>query len=215
MKTEEYGSPPLFIKEIIFKIPEHMNYLYLPIKIPPMNNRRVILPLPLYWMKKFLCETHPNDWEYYRYVYVTAKRGIATPGNPLNRPGWHTDGFGTDDINYVWCDYLPTRYSAGPFDGISANHIESMNQFDKQARNIHVLPDFSFARLTPFVVHAAPNVRQPTERCFIKISFSNNIYNLEGNSHNYDLHYNWKMYPRDEIRNDPAQYGRDYYTENR
>lgn len=36
------------------------------------------------------------------YVYLTAKNQIQRDGMGFNREGWHSDGFGTDDISYIW-----------------------------------------------------------------------------------------------------------------
>ena len=44
-----------------------------------------------------------NRWRE-NYVYLTAKTLWVSPENPGNRPGWHSDGFMTDDLNYVWSD---------------------------------------------------------------------------------------------------------------
>jgi len=51
-------------------------------------------------------------------------------------------------------------------------------------------------------------------RQFIKISLSNNKYNLENNSHNYLFPYDWPMHSRELIRNDPHKAQQDFIKEN-
>ena len=164
-----------------------------------------------------------NRW---RYVYLTARRGFATPGNPLNRPGWHLDGFGTPDVNYVWTDRFPTDFVVGDVsrvqDPITDDHELSMLQFEAiarvAARNLSTpgLPrivhydDGELLRLDSTVLHAAPEIPAPGgERSFLKISFSDDRYDLVGNAHNHLFDYDWPMHPRAAVRNDPASAGKD------
>lgn len=51
------------------------------------------------------------------------------------------------------------------------------------------------------MVHAAPAIDAAQLRSFVKISFSNERYDLIGNAHNHTLHYNWPMHPRRIQRN--------------
>ena len=41
-------------------------------------------------------------------------------------------------------------------------------------------------------------------RTFIKVSFSDQKYNLKGNTHNYLFDYEWDMIDRSVSRNDPT-----------
>ena len=75
---------------------------------------------------------------------------------------------------------------------------------------IRTYPDKTLMRLDPSVIHAAPEIPAPGgERSFFKVSFSNSRYNLRGNSRNYLLDYDWPMYDRAAVRNDPAHAGQD------
>ena len=102
----------------------------------------------------------------FTHIYVTARRGYATPGNPLNRPGWHSDGFGTSDVNYVWTDRYPTLFAEQPFEQISADHVDSVRQFAEQVdpARIRTYPDKTLMRLDPSVIHAAPEIPAPGGR---------------------------------------------------
>ena len=206
-----YGKAP----ELIGNYPlggwhEYMHYMYLPVIMPERPGLRMPerLSFAADMVQAAIDHEAPSA---FTYAYVTARRGYATPGNPLNRPGWHGDGFGTDDINYVWTDRYPTMFAIQDFTGISENHSESMDQFEQQISpfNIHVYDDRDLLRLDQYVIHSAPDIPAPGgERSFFKISFSNNRYNLAGNSHNYLFDYKWDMHPRAKTRNDPAYCGR-------
>lgn len=141
-----------------------------------------------------------NDFS---HVYITLKHGWATPGAPLNRPGLHTDGFGTEDINYVWVDGAPTDIYVQDFHDISDDDAISLQQFEAQADPASIIhaPNKTLQRLDPFVVHAAPAIDAAQLRSFVKVSFSNERYDLIGNAHNHTLHYNWPMHPRRIQRN--------------
>lgn len=209
-----YGSPPIEIGTYdLADWHEFMAYLYLPIWMAGMEDivvpRRLRFATPLIY-ESFMDAHHLGSK--FRYVYVTAKRGFATPGNALNRPGWHTDGFGTDDLNYVWWSSYPSRFAVHPFDGITVDHAQSMAAFDEQADSNYPVEDRRLYRLDPFVVHTTPEIPAPGGmRSFLKVSFSKHRYNLLGNSHNHGIAYDWPMYPRADARNDPAQYGRDFF----
>lgn len=93
-------------------------------------------------------------------IYLSAKTMIVGPNTTGNRPGWHCDGFGTDDVNYIWCDSSPTLFSFGKFDNISEDHVESLKQFDKIAEENETFcfQENSLIRLTNKVVHHTPKV---------------------------------------------------------
>lgn len=211
----EYGHAPETVGVYDLDFTEYMHYMYLPVSLP--DSRGVIaLPPRLEFARKMITDAivmerieKRTEWA---YIYVTARRGYATPGNPLNRPGWHADGFGTEDINYVWTDAFPTLFAEQRFESISAEHGASMTQFEAQiaAGFVTTYPDRTLLRLDPFVIHAAPEIPTPGgERSFFKVSFSNDRYNLIGNSHNHLLDYDWPMYSREQLRNDPARAGSD------
>lgn len=222
-----YGLPPeLFRRDFRPDWHEYMHYLYLPVVMP--GSERIRLPQNLEFIRhevEAVCLDEmvgdPTLVGDPLYVYVTARRGYATPGNPLNRPGWHADGFGTDDINYLWSDRWPTRFAIGEFKDISEDHVRSAEQFEGQivsASYSAVVPELrieagepnAIYRLDPSVVHATPIIDPPGgDRSFFKISVSPSRYNLLGNSHNYLFDYEWHMYSRSEIRNDPAYAGGD------
>lgn len=214
-----YGEPPRPLHKFTLQWDELMHYLYLPIRLPHTTGLHI--PDRLQFLTNLIRAAFADaqtinpdviDW----HIYITARHGHATPDNPLNRPGWHCDGFGTEDLNYIWWDRWPTRFALQPFHNIHPGHSESMRQFDAQVdeSNAVTYPDQTLLALNPYVVHATPIIPPPGGmRRFVKISFSPHRYNLRGNSHNYLLNYNWPMYDRNELRNDPAHAERDYMEE--
>lgn len=195
---------------------EFMHYLYLPVKM--MDDSEIRLPPRLEFLYRAVLTAilDAGQWFEDAYVYVTARRGFATPDNPLNRPGWHCDGFGTDDVNYTWSDRWGTRWAdqEDGFEDISSDHLVSMRQFEEQVdpRWIRSMAPGRLWRLTPFVVHTTPEVPAPGGlRSFLKISVSRHRYNLQGNSRNHLFDYDWEMFPRDAARNDPAHNMADFY----
>ena len=147
-----------------------------------------------------------------RYVYLTAKRMYVGPAVTPNRPGWHADGFGTDDINYIWYDCLPTILSSGEF-YVDEDDAKSLAQFEEQAERqpIYTIAPNTLIRLTPAHVH---RVQIPTEqmmRTFVKVSLSKEQYNLAGNSTNPAIKV-WRTYPREVVRNSPISSNKDFHN---
>jgi hypothetical protein len=204
---------------------EYMSYQYLPIQIPefvpeewelearemrptadPHLHYRI--PANLAFAKPLIDDAiareHAEHGHWWSHLYVTAKHGFATPGNPLNRPGWHADGFGTSDVNIVWVDRYATEFAVQPFENITEDDQASLKQFDYQidSARIRTYTDGLAMRLDPFVVHAAPTIPAPGgDRRFFKLSFATTRYNLRGNAHNHAFTYSWPMHDRQAARN--------------
>ena len=223
---------------------EFMHYLYLPVRIPhsdpgltamPSTYRDgVTLPKALEFLARPVMDAladaratapHLND----PYVYVTARRGFASPGNPVNRPGFHCDDFGGSDLNYIWSDRWPTRFvrsnqaltlpaddtesmrvmeMLGTSAEIETERWESQRTFNGNAERPALWmergPACTLLRLSPYVIHDTPLIPEPGGmRSFFKISVSTQRYDLLGNSHNHELGYEWEMTRRAAQRNKP------------
>jgi len=200
-----YGDAPEVIGTFEIASKELMFVLYMPIRLP--GGSVAILPphLAAYRPLVNAALTAEQDLLCRKYVYLTVKRLYVEPGNLGGRLGWHTDGFGTEDVNYIWCDKDPTEFCVQPFD-LSDDHLESMVQMEQQARpeNIITLNPFDLVRIDARHVHRCPETPVPGFRTFARISFSDARYDLEGNAHNYSLDYDWPMYRRGEERNDTS-----------
>lgn len=212
-----YGKLPVFLGQYEFSLREVMYYLYLPVK---MGMSRVLVPPNVEMCRRIInialnhCLTEKD--RDYRYVYLSARKGWATPDNPLNRPGWHADGFGTDDLNFVWWEGPSTRFAHQSFEGIVANdHVRALEQFDAQVKpeSVVTYPEHGLYVLDPSVVHATPIIQaEGCMRQYIKISMSNQRYNLENNSHNYLFDYSWPLTSREAARNNTHTAQQDYVS---
>jgi hypothetical protein len=82
-----------------------------------------------------------------------------------------------------------------------------MRQFEEQVQPDRIIsyPERNAYLLDPGIVHATPLIGAPgCFRQYVKVSLSNERYNLENNSHNYLFDYSWPMGRRQIERNSPA-----------
>ena len=210
----KYGSAPIDLGEVDVSLPEVMYYLYLPVKLAghrfsviPKNLRPLI---PLLW--EVFVDMTKEEWEQ-SYIYLTVKKMFVSPSVTANRPGWHADGFGTEDMNYIWYDCLPTEFSEGHFDITDGDHVKSLEEFEAQAPHhpISTYPNKHLLKLDSSVVHRVAAAKEQMMRTFVKISVSKDKYNLKDNSINHELDYRWKTYDRAIVRNDPSMAQRDSF----
>ena len=142
------------------------------------------------------------------FVYLTAKTLWVSPENPGNRPGWHSDGFLTDDLNYIWSDANPTVFfHDGHRYSFAADHAASLPEMDTLCEasdfDWRTYPDKHLLRLDQTVLHKVGPVEKAGMRTFIKISVSRHRYALKGNSINHELAPDWAYQDRLETRNCP------------
>lgn len=206
--VNKYGQEPTIIRRINL-IPSEMCFIqYLPIAMATSEGLGPTIEVPknLEWVWPLVVRTVNDCNEVVgNYIYLTVKHLYVTPNNMGNRPGWHSDGFGTDDINYIWCDKYPTEFCIQDF-SISEDCETSLIEMESQAleSNIVTYPENTLLRLDKYNVHRTPIVGEGY-RTFVKISISKNRYNLQGNSHNYLFAYDWEMVVRSDIRNHPSK----------
>lgn len=196
-----YGKAPTVLGQFRLECPEMMFVQYLPIAMPDTAFR---VPDNLQWIYPLLWEMDRIDRD--DYVYITAKHMYQAKGESYNRLGFHTDGFGTEDINYLWSDCNPTEFYVQDFE-LSDDHEKSMVQMGEQAlatRQV-LYPNNTLLKLDQYVVHRVNKYAEDGMRTFVKISVSKDRYNLQGNSHNYLFDYSWEMVERKNTRNCPQQ----------
>jgi len=200
----KYGIAPEVISLFKVDLNEFMFFMYLPIKMPGSKTRMEDRLSPLYAMVKEVLENekeHLHD----KYIYLTIKHMFHPEGYSHNRPNWHSDGFGSDDINYIFYSNTPTEFCVQEYKNISADDKLSMIQFEEQSdeKNIITYPSNTLLKLSPYNIHRIGYKAVPGPRIFIKISISKNQYRLKGNSHNYLFDYNWDLQERQIERNVP------------
>lgn len=209
----KYGNKPIEIaSDVIIDNSEMYLYQYLPIKMA--NNGNIRMPDRLQKLYPVVRPCIDNFIEQFgvesfneHYIYVSAKCMFVLKEGNLNRLGWHSDGFMSDDINFIWCDSLPTEYITGVF-LVTQDHKKSIVEFSDYAKmsKIKTCEVNSIYRLDQSVIHrCAVNDSEPMLRHFVKVSFSKDKYNLKGNSHNYLLDYKWEMKERSAERNHPVK----------
>jgi len=204
-----YGKQPSIIEKINIECEEMMLYQYVPIKLidrTPIDYEQrlhcfteLISKCCLDFIDTFGRLKYDNS-----YMYLTVKRHFITKDNNLNRFGYHSDGFMTDDINYVWSDNTPTVFNNSEFRLAQDDRI-SLLQMEQQAdpSKDTVYPNKTLIRLDQFNIHKVAEVNKEQFRTFVKVSFSRDKYDLKGNSKNYMLDYDWDMRERKEERNIP------------
>lgn len=204
-----YGELPKELGIFEVECKEMMFYQYLPIKMP--NETQPIYEQRLKCFDKLIgaicCDFIGEfglDNYVESYVYLTAKHLYQMPNCSFNRMGWHSDGFLTDDINYIWCDKYPTIFNKTYFD-LPLNDLLSVEEMEKQAMpfNDVTYKENQLLRLNQFNIHKVAPIQKGGMRTFLKVSISKDKYDLIGNSHNYLLDYDWQMKQRNEVRNIP------------
>ncbi|MDR0266000.1 MAG: hypothetical protein LBJ04_22495 [Sphingobacterium sp.] len=216
MKT--YGSEPIEIAtDVVVDNDQMYFYQYLPLKMKGdlidftlPDQLKPLVDILVECCNDFfhnICEESLVMYDKH-YIYLTAKCLYIKSGENLNRMGWHCDGFMSEDINYIWCDCIPTEYVTGNFELIQHHResIEQMNRLFYKSEPLKCKPN-SIYRLDETVIHRCDynHSKDAVLRHFVKVSFSKEKYNLKGNSHNYLLDYNWEMKDRDYSRNHPVK----------
>lgn len=198
-----YGAAPKDLGELKLDTSEMMFWLYLPIKMP--GKYMEALPEQLTQYMEVIDRVYMDvnktfgrkRWKD-SYVYLSVKVLHVTPDAPGNRPGWHSDGFLTDDLNYIWADRNPTEFfEASPLFRVTADHSKSLEEFDGYAS--HPFNDGVFAdqtyqakvnhlyRLDQTVIHRVSLKVDSGKRAFVKVSVSDKPYVQLGNSINHLL----------------------------
>lgn len=182
------GAAPEVLGTVNMEATEAMFWLYAQVK--RRGDRFTLLPHNLKWVSPMLEDIAAREGEVARLshnVYVTAKVLWTEGACTGQRPGWHTDGFGTPDINYIWYDRSPTRFWVPPcMTRFSADHRNSMRMMEESALEhpeyILTYPPKTLLRLDERVIHSPQPEVEPGWRAFVKVSLSRSEYDLEMSS---------------------------------
>lgn len=206
----KYGSLPHNLGQCDVKCEEMMFVQYMPIKLaggygsPVYDDRFLVFEgmidrICCDFMDKF----GRDAWDE-SYIYLTVKHMYQVPNSSFNRYGYHSDGFMTNDINYIWSNKFPTVFNTTKFNLTLDDRI-SIGEMEEQAikENEITYPDCSLVRLNQYNIHKVGDNSTGGLRTFVKISFSKDKYDLIGNAHNHLLDYDWEMKERSVERNIP------------
>ena len=198
-----YGEAPEVVGEFVTPNSEMMFVLYMPVRLAGETGVCIPEHLQDYSPLVDMAVQYEGARGDGRYVYLTVKSLFVQKGCVGGRLGWHTDGFGTTDVNYIWADSDPTEFCIQPF-ALSDDHELSMAQMEQQAlvENIVTYGACNVLRLDARHVHRCPENPKQGYRTFARVSFSDDRYDMIGNARNYRLNYNWIMHPRGAVRND-------------
>jgi len=205
-----YGAPPVDLGLVDLSPVEMMAWLYCPIKLPGSYEATVPDNLKQFYPiinRVFNDLANIDGALFVSYVYITAKTLWVTPDNPGNRPGWHSDGFMTDDLNYIWSDRNGTLFWE-PCERVafSQDHLASLAEMERCELGPHkVYPDKHLLRLDQTVMHRVADVKTAGMRTFVKVSVSTQKYNLAGNSINHAFGPLGDYAPRSVERNHPSR----------
>jgi hypothetical protein len=204
-----YGNLPEDLGEVELDPVEMMFWMYCPISTPGMGSS-VELPDNLVQFAPIIERIVSYDYDEWsdNYVYLTAKTLWVSGDYIGNRPGWHADGFGTRDINYVWYDRAPTEFLEDDFT-LPADCTDAMAIMESRAASLPstFYPSKHLLRLDQSVIHRCPVGFDAGMRTFVKVSLSADRYDLEGNSINHRLAERWALKPRQAERNHPSTRG--------
>lgn len=203
-----YGDLPMNLGTMEIEVKELMYYQYMLIK--PKNGQVAMEPrlrpfynliwkIRMHFIKNFGAEEHKES-----NIYLTVKVMYVTPSNNINREGYHSDGFKTKDINYIWSDKNPTIFNTSEYN-ISQDELKSMQEMQEQSliENEITYPANSILCLNQYNIHKCAPITEPMVRAFVKVSFTKDEYDLEYNTHNHLLDYEYGERKRGENRNVP------------
>lgn len=210
-----YGNLPIDLGSVGEDIDasEMMFYLYLPIKLPGQvgvtMEERLIPFFPL--VEKVVQDIGSGYVD--KYIYITVKTLYVSPGCMGNREGYHSDGFMTNDINYIWYSEVPTVFLDIPGGvPLPQHHSESMIDMEWYGRfyNHRRYPNKHLLRLDERVIHkVCDESLYEGMRTFVKISVSDNIYAHKGNSVSPFLSLGVEYTERTIVRNCPVTHKGD------
>ena len=210
-----YGNLPTDLGLVDISPKEMLFHMYMPVSLP--GSSEFFLPDHLSAFRPLIIKAREDEPVRFRdeYAYLTAKTLWVSGEYIGNRPGWHSDGFGTNDLNYIWADRAPTEFLWNCAEGIDKFDFEGhdCDQFYGWCQvaedlvgktwDIEEYDDKHLLKLDPSVIHRSPVDFEAGMRSFAKVSISPDQYNLEGNASNHLLDLDWEMKPRNVDRNHP------------
>lgn len=156
---------------------------------------------------------NPDFVDYYAYVCVDQRP--VNPDQTQRRPGAYSTSFpfgnvskgGYSDSVYVIYDSVPIEFCRGNFrfdsDLNTADPEAVEKHFEERTKSIKTYQPYQILMLDSG--HVCREGRNETDsvvnRTFLKVIFSKDKFNCEGNTHNFFFDYSWLLTQRKETRN--------------
>lgn len=201
MTTKLIGNDPWDLGDLA--IPDWDEFMFvqdMPISLPGggvvlPNNLKFAAPF-VERVREYLSASKPAGWLDERYFYLCAKHTLVGKDSQQTRPGWHTDGFGTDDLSFLWADCLATTFLYQAMRVNVDSDIGSMVLMKTEAKDANARQgyDQTIYGMDDTVIHA-PTINttgEPRARRFLKLSVSRYPYDLAGNARNPLLQTPWQ-----------------------
>lgn len=209
------GNDPIVLGELAMGGWDEFCFVQdMPVKLA--GDTKLVLPEDLSFAGLFIgmivdhlkATTHPR-WLKGRNFYLTAKHTYVDAGRVQTRPGWHTDGYGTDDLSFLWSDCVPTEFLKQALrvredDGSMLRTLtleaDEGNRDHGKAGVVYGMDDT--------VIHRPGTSYHGEWRRFLKLSVSQYAYDLKGNARNPGLPTPWQpTRERGRERNNPENKG--------
>lgn len=168
---------------------EFCNVVSMAIKIPGNNSYHIPENYGIVWPLINAIENLYGNKFSNMYAYMTIKKMFIASDTFPNRPGWHIDGFLSDQSNFIICDSIPTEILCIDCD-LTEDHSISLGEMDNlSGGKILDLPLYSLIELDRECIHSPSrnNDHFPVLRTFVKITYSEELFNGIGNAWNYLL----------------------------
>ncbi len=130
------------------------------------------------------------------YAYVSIARGTVQPSSSQRRPGLHVDGLQGDErpvkeigeISFIASNRLPTVFARQIF-RVQHVNLSTTYLFDEFTKQLDPKTEvagnpYDIYMADAFAVHRSQIATEPTERTFIRITFSKAIFDRVGNGEN-------------------------------
>lgn len=205
-KTEYGTALPEDLGLINLNLTEYMYWLECPVSVAGVHHLE--LPDNLKQFEAILEAIAIDEPQRFHddFVYVTAKVMPISKGCISQRPGWHCDGFGTDDLNYIWYDSLPTDFISFPDPVIVPENCKILDEIIDGYMDFPITryPEMHLLKLDERIIHRPSNdAPKVSVRGFVKVTVSRHEHRLLGNSINHQLGLDWVYEARGKERNHP------------
>lgn len=177
----KYGKAPIDLGPVPFQLDERMFWMYCPIKSKGLSEPHIPFNLaPCRVLVDAVRTDLGEDAWLDNYVYLTVRNNPSRSNKSL---GWHSDGFLTDDLTYIWCNVTPTVFWEPPLlvdvTQIPGRQFRELRAFaDGDENNYRRYSVGHLQKMDQYAVHRddGANFVIGEMRTFVKVTVSKNKY---------------------------------------